>query len=61
MINIIALIVGIVLVIGTIVSVVSSIGNTPDNLRGFYGGFYAIISVFGLIGGIVLILLSFLI
>ena len=61
MINIITFIAGIVLVVGIIASFISSIGGTPDNLRGFYGGFYAIISVFGLIGDIGMILFSFMI
>ena len=39
MINIITFIAGIVLVVGTIASFISSIGSTPDNLRGFYGFF----------------------
>ena len=61
MINIIAFIVGIALVIGTVISLVSSVRKTPINLRGFYGGFYTIISVFGLIGGVGLFSLSFII
>jgi hypothetical protein len=60
-INVVALIVGIILVVGTIASVVCSIGKTPDNLRGYYGGFYAIISLFGFLGGIGLIILSLMI
>ena len=59
MINILALVIGIILVVGTVASFISSIDKTPNNLRGFYGGFYAIISLFGLLGGIGLILMSF--
>ena len=58
MINKITLILGIVLVIGTIASALYSRWNTPNNLRGFYGGFYSMISIFGVIGGVGLIFLS---
>ena len=58
MINIVALIIGILLLVGTIVSLICSVGKTPDNLRGFYGRFYTIISAFGILGGIGLIILS---
>ena len=61
MLNIISLIVGIIILIGTLISSLSSRSNTLRNLRGFYGDFYASISVFGLLGGIGLIILSFLI
>ena len=57
--NIIAFIIGILLIAGTVISVLSSVNQTPDNLRGFYGGFYSLISIFGLLGGIALVLLSF--
>ena len=61
MLNVISLIVGIIILVGTFISSRSSLDSTPRNLRGFYGDFYAGISVFGLIGGIGLIILSFLI
>ena len=61
MLNIISLIVGIIILVGTPISSLSSRSNTPRNLRGYYGDFYAGISVFGLLGGIGLIILSFLI
>ena len=60
MISILELLAGIALIFGTIVSVVCSVSKTPENLRGFYGAFYAIISLTGLIGGIALVALSFL-
>ena len=50
----IKLIIGIALVVGTLVSVGYSVSQTPENLRGFYGFFYAIISLAGLVGGVVL-------
>ena len=58
--TIIMLLPGIALVIGTFISVFCSITRTPKNLRGFYGFFYAIISLGGLIGGIALVVFSFL-
>ena len=57
--NIIALVAGIVLVVGTIAAFLCSINKTPNSLRGFYGAFYAILSLFGLLGGVGCILLSF--
>ena len=57
--KIIMLIAGIALVLGTIGSFIGSISKTPENLRGFYGFFYSIISLTGLIGGISLIVFSF--
>ncbi|MBE6577816.1 MAG: hypothetical protein E7653_06735 [Ruminococcaceae bacterium] len=57
--SIITLLVGIALIIGTIISVISSLSRTPDNLRGFYGLFYSIISLSGFIGGIALVALYF--
>ena len=58
--NVIMLLAGIALIVGTIISVISSVTRTPENLRGFYGFFYAIISLGGLIGGIALVAFSFL-
>ena len=60
MISIFMLLVGIALVIGTLVSVFVSISQTPENLQGFYGFFYTIISLTGFIGGIALVVFSFL-
>ena len=57
--KIIMLIVGIALILGTIGSFIGSISKTPENLRGFYGFFYSLISLTGLIGGIALIVFSF--
>ena len=51
MLNVISLIVGIIILVGTLISSTSSLGSTPRTLRGFYGDFYAGISAFGLIGG----------
>ena len=53
------LIAGIALILGTIGSFIGSICKTPENLRGFYGFFYSLISLTGLIGGIALIVFSF--
>lgn len=57
--KIIMLIAGIALILGTIGSFIGSISKTPENLRGFYGFFYAIISLTGFIGGIALVVFSF--
>lgn len=57
--KIIMLIVGIALILGTIGSFIGSISKTPENLRGFYGFFYSLISLTGLLGGIALIVFSF--
>ena len=57
--SIIMFITGIVLIVGTLISIFSSLSRTPENLRGFYGFFYTIIALTGLIGGIVLVVFSF--
>ena len=57
--KIIMLITGIALILGVITSIIYSICKTPGNLRGFYGFFYALISLGGIIGGILLIVFSF--
>ena len=57
--GIIALIVGIVLIAGTAGSLISSVLRTPGNLRGYYGGFYSLLSVFGFLGGVGLTIVSF--
>lgn len=58
MLNIIALVVGIIIVICTLASVVLSVRKLPSDLRVSYGRLYAIISAFVLIEGVELILLS---
>ena len=55
----IGLILGIVLIIGTIAAIVYAINETPDNLVGFYGFFYFLISLAGFIGGVALVLSAF--
>lgn len=57
--KIIMLITGIALILGVITSIIYSICKTPGNLRGFYGFFYALISLSGIIGGILLIAFPF--
>lgn len=54
-----SIIIGLVLIIGTIASLAYSISQTPDNLTGFYGFFYGLISLGGFIGGIALIATAF--
>lgn len=58
--SIIMLLAGIILFILTLVSVFCSVTKTPENLRGFYGFFYLIIALGGLIGSIALVVFSFL-
>ena len=53
------LLVGIALVLFSVVSVIVSIIRTPENLRGFYGVMFGVISLAGVVGGIVLIVTSF--
>lgn len=50
------LVLGILLVVGTVAAFLGAVSKTPDNLRGFYGAFYTLISLFGLVGGVALIL-----
>ena len=57
--SIIMFIAGIILIIGTIASVIFSVFKTPINLRGFYGAFYTVISLAGFLGGIALTVISF--
>ena len=44
------LILGALAVLGVIVAVVVSIANTPDNLRGFYGGMFWTIAIIAIVG-----------
>ena len=57
--KIIMLMAGIALVLGVIISTIISVCKTPINLRGFYGFFYSLISLAGIVGGILLIVFSF--
>lgn len=58
--NIVTLILGIVVTLFTIGAVIASRLRTPTNLRRFYGVMYAVIALAGIIGGIGLIVFSFL-
>lgn len=49
------IIIGIILIILSVLAVVLSLKNTPDNLMGFYGKMFWVISATGIIGGIVLV------
>ena len=55
MMTILMLLAGILLVLGTVAAYAFSISRTPLSLRGFYGFFYFLISIAGLIGGVALI------
>lgn len=45
-----ALILGVLVILGVIVAVSVSIGNTPRNLRGFYGGMFWTIAIVAILG-----------
>ena len=53
------LIVGIILIVAAVGSVIASISRTPDNLQGFYGAMFWIISLAGILGGIILSVTAF--
>lgn len=57
--NWLTLIIGIIILIFTLTTVIVSIKNTPDNLQGFYGTMFWIISIGGIVGGLILIFISF--
>ena len=46
----IGLILGALAIVGVVVAVVASIANTPDNLRGFYGGMFWTIALIAIVG-----------
>lgn len=60
MMSIIMLILGVLLIMGTLISVIYSATQTPDNLQDFYGLFYGIISSGGFIGGFALVVFALL-
>lgn len=60
-ISIILLVIGILVVLGTIAWGIVSHLTTPPNLRGFYGKKYVIFTVLAVVGGIALIVAAFLI
>ena len=53
------IILGIALLLGTIAAFIGAISKTPDNLRGFYGTFYILLALGGLVGGVMLIVSTF--
>ncbi len=57
--SLVGLIVGIVLIIFTISMVIVSVSKTPDNLRGFYGAMFWLISLGGILGGLYLVVAYF--
>jgi hypothetical protein len=56
--QIVMLLAGIALILGTIGSFIWSVFKTPDHLRGYYGFCYTLIALSGLVGGSLLILFS---
>ena len=56
---ILILLAGIALIIGTILAFIFGECKTPSHLRGYYGKSYGWGSLFGIIGGIALIVISF--
>lgn len=57
--NLVMLIIGIVLCVLAIATTVGRIIRTPDNLRGFYGIMFAVCSIIGFVGGVILIAAAF--
>ena len=53
--SLISVILGLLIIVGTVTSILYSIGKTPDHLRGYYGFFYGIISVGAFVGGVFLL------
>lgn len=51
---------GLVLIVATVISLIYSFSQTPDHLSGYYGAFYTLISLGAFIGGVALIIFSFL-
>lgn len=58
--NMVELIIGIVLIVFAVAATIWSVARTPDNLRGFYGVMFWVIALAGIIGGVTLIVFSFL-
>lgn len=50
------IIIGILLIVGAVISVLISVNETPRNLKGFYSKFYWLIAVLAIIGGIYVII-----
>ena len=48
-------IIGIIIIVLVILSFIRSIVRTPDHLRGYYGKWYLILSIIGLVAGLLLI------
>ena len=49
--------IGIIILVAVIVSFIISVTRTPDNLRGYYGLWYFIISVIAIIAALLLMFL----
>ena len=54
------IILGALAVLGVIIAVAVSIANTPDNLRGFYGGMFWTIAIVAIIVIVVIAVLGLL-
>lgn len=52
------LIIGILLIVASAISLIVSILRTPENLRGFYGIMYVVLTLLAVAGGIALIVSS---
>ena len=46
------IIIGILLIIGAVISVLISVNKTPQNLKGFYSKFYGFIAFLAIVAGI---------
>ena len=56
--NIVTFLIGLIAIILCGVLLFSSIKRTPKSLRGYYGKYYILLSVLGVICGLVLVLIS---
>ena len=56
----IALIIGLLIVVGIIIAVACSLGRTPESLRGYYGSMFWTIAAIALVGVPLLVAFGFL-
>lgn len=54
------LIAGIVVVLASVITLIVGIASTPKNLRGFYGKKYIVFTVIGIVAGVFMTVISFL-
>ena len=54
------IIIGVLIIIGAVISVLISVEKTPQNLKGFYSKFYWFIAVLAIVAGIYLVIVGIL-